>query len=437
MEYFNGNITIIDVEEHLKPYDDKFIEFERDFYFTAINSDEELSNNMTQLLLLLNVDPSLWANYIYRDLNIYSFLLALTIDHEESLQLNELIDLIAKINRKQYYDIIIQTAQMMVIPTIITASLLFPFYHHIYTYIILTANILPIFGIIISLIALGVNIYLNHLNITRPMYKIYREDIFHVINCLLNVTAKTLLVIGKYAFAMVASFLFVFAQLVEAGKELFYLLELRQKFLLKKEEAERKDYAMYNPTIIQQQICRREQDYLKQRNVFIINLFAAIALAAALIGFCFMPAGLALTLSTCATIAGVYLIKKIAIKLNHDIISNQLSNELKEIAQKNNGINENTPIGAFMDPMDNDNQPTPVADSQDKSPIDAAHSEIAPHGSSVSSGGGAPPSSGTLAENRHRLFTASGRRIHLVKKSHGHEDIPSSDEARTSNGPGC
>lgn len=207
-------------------------------------------------------------------------------------------------------------------------------------------NILPILGILFSFTNLCFNIYLNHLCDRRQKTKIYRDDVFLVASSVINILGKIALV-AKTMFAPYAAFFFIAATLIDTLKELFFLLELRQKYL--KQPA----FAENDPAIVHQQYARHEYDYIKQRNALIINFISAFSLTALVITCSFFPVGLVLTLSTCASIASVYLLKLLFLTINESIIASKLQAELKVIGDtyKSEPISEatNEPIEPFVE----------------------------------------------------------------------------------------
>lgn len=326
-EFFAGKITIKDVSKHLKIYNQNFIDFEKDFYTISINSNSTISDEIIGILIQLNIDFNFWGGYFSQNLSLYQFLKELAKDHELSLQLNLLIDLIEKRKRHGLVTFAKKTAiaALIVLPVLI--GLLYPVIHSIITFLLETANFVPAFSIVLSFPILLFNLYLNHLSDRRPSFKIYRDDIFLIASSVLNSAAKIILIVAKSVFASFASLLFIAAALIETTKELFYLLELRKNYLNKPIVAEN-DLA-----IIRQQYTRYEYDYLKQRNTLVINLVAALCLTVLVITCSFFPVGFILTLSTCISIASVFLLKHMFLTINERIMSTKLQAELKEIGE--------------------------------------------------------------------------------------------------------
>jgi len=327
-KYFSAEITIKDVEDYFKIYNENYIDFENHFYSVLINSNDEIFDEVLKLLFQLNINVKLWGSYFSQDLSIYNFFKELSKDHENSTQLNDLINLIVK---RKWYGLgeLLQSlaiAALFISP--ILAAILYPAFLFMYDFLFKTANFLPILGIIISFSTLIVNIFLNHLNDRRHSFKIYRDDIFLVVSSVLGIAAKITLIIAKSVLAPIAAFLFIAAALVDTLKELFYLLELRKNYLKKP------DFGENNQAIIHQQYARHEYDYLKQRNALIINLIAALTLTALVITCSFFPVGIILTISTCASIACVYLLKTLFLTLNENSISHNLQTELKYIGER-------------------------------------------------------------------------------------------------------
>ncbi len=326
--YFKGEITIDDVEIYFNVYTESYINFENDFYSVLIDSSDEIREEVIQLLLTLNINISSWGTYLSQDLSVYNFLKELAKEHEYSTQLNQLIDLIAKRKWLGLGELLqsLAIAAIFILPVL--AALLYPLASLLFEFLIKTANVIPILGILVSGITLGFNIYMNHLNDRRPSFKIYRDDIFLAISSTLSIAGKITLIVAKSMLASFAAFLFVAAAVVDTIKELFYLMELRKNYLNKPEPAENDQAIKY------QQYARHEYDYIKQRNALIINLVSAMALTALVITCCFFPVGIILTLSACASIAAVYLLKKLCLYINENSIATQLQTELKKISDQ-------------------------------------------------------------------------------------------------------
>lgn len=321
-------MTIEELEQYFQIYNEDYISFEHDFNSILINSNDAIIDEVIELLTQLNINFKLWGSYFNQDLTLYNFFIELAKDHENSTQLNQLIDLIVK--RKWYGlgELLQSLAIALLFISPVLAALLYPAVSFMWDFLFKTANFLPILGIVVSITSLVFNIYLNHLSDRRPSYKIYRDDIFLGISSALGIAAKTLLIIAKGILAPIAAFLFVAAAIVDTIKELFYLLELRKNYL------EKPDFEENDQAIIHQQYARHEYDYLKQRNTLIVNLIAALTLTALVITCSFFPVGIVLTLSTCASIVCVYMLKKLFLYLNENSIANQLQSELKDIGER-------------------------------------------------------------------------------------------------------
>lgn len=147
------------------------------------------------------------------------------------------------------------------------------------------------------------------LNDRRPIEKIYRDDAFIVLTNSLNIAAKAVLMAAKYTFVPLAAFFFIASAVIEVLKELFYLLELHQTQTPELLPEDKHNFASL--TLYHQQLARLNYDFIKQRNAFIINIAAALTLAASVTACAFLPPGFILTLATCSVVAIVFCIKNL------------------------------------------------------------------------------------------------------------------------------
>ncbi|MCE3044208.1 hypothetical protein [Legionella sp. 16cNR16C] len=328
--FIAADCDLEDVETHFKKYDNNFLSFERDFYVTPIDSTDECVDAAIELLQSLHIDFKLWPSYFAQNLSTYEFLKKIVRDHELSIQLNNLIDAIEK--RKRYNNILF--ALKILVPICLVLIIMAGIFHsqleEIIRFLLFSAGLLPVFGIIVSIFSIIFQVIFSHLNDRRPIEKIYRDDAFIVLNNTLNIVAKTILMAAKYTFVPLAAFFFIAAAVIEVLKELFYLLELHHTQTLELSPEEKHNFASL--TLYHQQGARLNYDFIKQRNAFIINIVAALTLAISVTACAFLPAGFVLTLATCSVVSIVFCIKKLALYINDIMVSNTLQQELKSIA---------------------------------------------------------------------------------------------------------
>lgn len=325
-DYFTGKLSIDEVEQYLEAYNFQPEDFEKDLQNTPINADERTINAIVDLLLQLNINFTLWPAYFQQELSLYALLKEIAKDHEHSIQLNQLLDLLLKKRLEAFFALAINIGlfTLTILPLIAYSILQWQWLFH---FLFDTANILPILGVFFSIGLLATNLYLNHLNDRRPAYKIYRDDAFILTNSLLNITGKIVLILTPFTYPIAASVLFLLATVIELIKESWYLYELDFDY-------QQKEFLDNTQSIIlHQQFARIEHDYYKQRNKLIINLLGAILLLGVLIACHFVPFGLTLTLLTTASIGIIYLIKLAALKINDHISNDNLQSELKAISE--------------------------------------------------------------------------------------------------------
>ena len=327
-DYFAGTIEIEDLHHLFQSYPYQSTEFEKDFYSTPINSSAEIMDAAIDLLLELNVNFSLWQEYFAQNLSLYSFLKEVARDHEYSVQLNQLVDLIIQKKLEDKIELAKSlTIGLALLFPVLMVALYNSAYQAVFHFLFDNANILPILGIGFSVIALVCMVYLNHLQDRRPRFKIFRDDFFLVSSSFFNTTGKVILVISSSNCAFLSAISFISATLIDSAREFWCLLELNKHYfknpLLENNELE----------AIRQQHTRSEYDYIKQRNTLAINLTTALSLTALVIICSFLPDGVMLTFATCSSIASVYLVKMLALTLNKKIIDMQLQAELKKIHQ--------------------------------------------------------------------------------------------------------
>lgn len=327
--FISGAITITELESYFECYNERYIEFEKDFYTTFINSNEEIRAEICSLLSQFNIPPRLMGKYFAQDLTVYQFFKQLVIDDEHSVQKNLITDYIVNQKWQGIWELIqhFAIAAIFVLPAF--GVMLYPAFSFLYEFLIKTANLLPILGIVFTSISLIFNIYINHLYDHRPTFKIYRDDVFLLIGSAFSIAAKVTLIVAQSTLASFAAVLFIASALVDIVKEIFYLFELRRHFKNIPELSE-----VDHPAIYFQQHARHNYDYIKQRNALIINLIAALAITGSVIGCTFLPIGLLLTLCTCISVSVVYIIKKIALTYNEECIAEQLQTELKHISEQ-------------------------------------------------------------------------------------------------------
>lgn len=73
-KFITASCDLEDVEKHLKAYDNNFLAFERDFYVTPIDSNDECIDAAIKLLQNLNISFKLWSSYFAQNLTVYEFL---------------------------------------------------------------------------------------------------------------------------------------------------------------------------------------------------------------------------------------------------------------------------------------------------------------------------------------------------------------------------
>ncbi|KTC68363.1 hypothetical protein Lbir_2965 [Legionella birminghamensis] len=332
-KFITASCDLEDVEKHLKAYDNNFLAFERDFYVTPIDSNDECIDAAIKLLQNLNISFKLWSSYFAQNLTVYEFLKKIVRDHELSIQLNTLIDTIEK--RKRYNNILF--ALKFLVPfcvlLLILAGIFYAQLEEIVRFLIFTAGLLPVFGIIVSIFTIIFQVIFTHLlNDRRPIEKIYRDDAFIVLTNSLNIAAKAVLMAAKYTFVPLAAFFFIASAVIEVLKELFYLLELHQTQTPELLPEDKHNFASL--TLYHQQLARLNYDFIKQRNAFIINIAAALTLAASVTACAFLPPGFILTLATCSVVAIVFCIKKLALYINDIMVARKLQQELKSLAEE-------------------------------------------------------------------------------------------------------
>ena len=84
-------------------YDGKSVEFNRDFYTTKINSDEQISKIVEDILIHLKIPPLQWGRYLGAPLTVNDFLVEL-FEHnsKENQKLKEFIALIDEQKYKKW-----------------------------------------------------------------------------------------------------------------------------------------------------------------------------------------------------------------------------------------------------------------------------------------------------------------------------------------------
>ncbi|HHF7346442.1 TPA: hypothetical protein ACPSKB_003237 [Legionella feeleii] len=331
--YIKGGSTFKDLKARMKFYDNKLVKLNTDFHTITISDSEEDSSpeykeiikKLKALLTNLNIPQSHWDRYLKSSLTVYDFFAELKKE-KNMLQAGDILDLIDEKTAYGKMELAVGGALILSILANLYMTPVMAGTIDVIKGFLASATGIPILGAVYTGFAAVYAMYQNHFDKKRSLFNRIRDNAFLFTNTAINIAAYAIWIASATVMSPIVASLFVAASAVDVFKEMF---AAAQNYL----EYRNSPPIVGNDLQAEQELLRRESNYIKHRNAAIVNLVAAVVLVGIMAAWCFVPGGIFVTLAAVAAIVTVYAVKTAILKYNESTMRDRLQTGLKTLEE--------------------------------------------------------------------------------------------------------